>query len=186
MKSMSDVETYMSQIDNRLKNLERTDHVVKTAYNVSVSDEPSNTLKEFKDWGQAYQFCREMDIRLQGIENFRGSPQIQNKVQWQFELIENMANTMSQVMQKLNMFSLDDKFLELYTDDELKKYYVLSGLTQSEVKTFLDKTLRRDIPQPTISLYVNGKMDDLKLRGILGNYFKGEALKKTKKDTKPR
>jgi hypothetical protein len=186
MKNMSDVETYMSQIDSRLRSLERTDHIVKTAYNVSVAKEDPNPLPKFENWDQAYQQCREMDLRLQGIENFRSSPNIQNKIQWQFELIEQMANTMSQVMQKLNMFDLDDRFLEIYTDDEIKKYYILSGLTQTEVKTFIDKVLGKDTPQPTISLWVNGRTDDLKLRGILGNYFKGEALKKTKGNIKAR
>lgn len=182
MKPSEKVNVFLEQLNDRLKELEMTDHIIKTAYSVGQHPKDGAKLPEFEDEEDVLDFCRDLSSRLIDVENYRNPQNIQNKVQFQFQLIEEMSNTMSQIMQKLKMLDFDERFIELFTDDDIKAYYMNSGLTASDVKKFVDKAEGKDISMPTISLYVNAKIADLQLRSILGNYFKHEAIKKTKKD----
>jgi len=185
MKPSEKVKIFLEQLDTRLRDLERTDHVTRTAYGVGQhpqTDKPA--LPEFDDEEDILDFCKDLSSRLMEVENYRNPQMLHNKVQYQFELIETMADTMSQVMQKLKSFDFDERFIELFSDDDIRNYYTLSGLTATDVKRFIDKLEKSDVSMKTISLYVNGKLTDLKIRGLLGNYLKHEALKKTKKNNK--
>lgn len=184
MKPSEKVSVFLEQLDTRLRELEMTDHIIRTAYGVGQHPKSDAKLPDFEDEEDILDFCRDLNDRLHEVENYRNPQQIQNKVQWQFQLIEEMSNTMSQIMQKFKAFDIDDRFIELFSDDDIKGFYENSGLTAVDVKKYLDKIEQKDISMSTISLYVNAKMADLKLRSILGNYFKYEALKKTKKDNR--
>ena len=182
MKPSEKVSNYLSQLDTRLKDLERTDHIVKTAYGITKEKLDKIKLPEFDDEDDVIDFCKELDARLQEVEHYRNPQNIYNQVRRLWELLEETSLNQAIMIQRFRAYDLDDRFIELFTDDDIKDYYTTSGLTATDVKKFLDKVENKNISLPTISLYVNAKVSDLKLRSLLGNYFKYEVLKKTKKN----
>ena len=182
MKPTEKINTFCEQLDNRLKDLERTDNVMKTAFGIDDRKWEIKKLLDFKTEDDVLAFLRDLDSRLHEIENFRSPVTIQNRVQFQFQLIDEISQTMSGIMQKLKEFDIDERFIELFTDDEIKKFYEASGLTGTDVKKFIDKVEKKDVSMPTISMYVNAKINDLNIRSLLGRFFRHEALKKTKKN----
>ena len=110
---------------------------------------------------------------------------LNNKQELLFTLIEDLTSSVSVVMQKFKMLDFDEKYITIYSDDEIKKYYINSGLTATDVKKLIKKVRNRDLDMHEISEIVNGKTNDLELRSLIGNYFKYEAIKKTKKNYRP-
>jgi hypothetical protein len=180
MSVLEKVEVYLSQLDTRLKEMERTDHIIKTAFGITAQVKLEAKKLIFKDAEDAIAFCRDMDSRLQEVENYRSPTTIQNKITQQIGLIEEMSNQLSGVMQRFRALEFDDRFLVLYTDEDFKEWYTKSGLIAQDVKKYLDSIEKKDISLATVSLILSGKIQDLKTRSLLGNLFKREALKKTK------
>jgi len=184
MKPSEKVNIFLSQLEERLKELERTDHIIKSAYNVGQHPQAPIKIKDFEDDEDVLDFCKNLDGRIQEVENYRNPSMLHNKVQFQFQLIEGLTETQAKIKQMFKHFEIDDRFVQLYSDDEIKDFYVNSCLTATDVKKYLDKIEKRDVSMTDVSKYVNGNLDDLKTRSLLGNYFKYEALKKTSKDKK--
>jgi len=81
------------------------------------------------------------------------------------------------LIEKINALNLDDKYLELFKDDEIKELYIQSGLSQQEVKEFLIKNVlneqeKTEITGQGVSDYCNGKIKGLRARSKIGKYFR--------------
>ena len=189
MKSMSDVNSFCTQIDTRLKELESKDYIVKTAFGISTTGSSLPLIDyAFKTIDEAIKACREIDSRLQEVENFRNPLTIARKVQMQFEMIEGLTNQVALVLQKMSALDFDDRFLVMYSEEDIADLYKSSGLTIPIVKKFYETKLNSgvEVTSQTIYNYVTGKIPDLKVRSVLGNYFKQAAVQKAKNQTASR
>ena len=83
--------------------------------------------------------------------------------------------------QRLNSYVKEDKYLELFTDDEFKMLYKNSGLGAKEVASLIkanEKFKNVDTSAPAISKIVNGTIGSLELRNYLGKQFRFAITKR--------
>jgi len=83
------------------------------------------------------------------------------------------------IKNKLESIKFDEKFLELFSDDELQNLYSQSGFSLNDVKEFLEKyiLIGQQISLPTASNYVTGTIKDLKNRNIIGKFLREGAIR---------
>ena len=95
--------------------------------------------------------------------------------------IEAFGVRIEELGQKLNSYAKDDKFIELFTDDEFKMLYKNSGLGAKEVASLIkanEKFKNVDTSAPAISKIVNGTIGSLELRNYLGKQFRFAITKR--------
>ena len=83
--------------------------------------------------------------------------------------------------QKLNAFGKDDKFIELFTDEEFKMLYNNSGLGAKDVASLIkakEKFKDMDTSAPRISQIISGERGSLELRSYLGKQFRFAITKR--------
>lgn len=83
--------------------------------------------------------------------------------------------------QKLNSYAKDDKYIELFTDEEFKMLYNNSGLGAKEVASLIkanEKFKDMDTSAPRISQIISGERGSLELRSYLGKQFRFAITKR--------
>ena len=73
----------------------------------------------------------------------------------------------------------DDKFIEVFTNEEIRKFYRESGLSTQDVKLFIEKNITKGekVSTQTVFRYENGEIENLKIRSVIGKYFRSEYCK---------
>lgn len=125
----------------------------------------------------------DFDSRIQVVENQRDPRGTETKIESLFDQIEKMADNVSKVMLKINQINLSDKFMEDFSNEDLKSLYIKSGLSSLQIKEFIEKYICKDekITMTTVSAYINGDVKNIKSRSLLGKYLRDEAIKQTSK-----
>jgi hypothetical protein len=123
----------------------------------------------------------DFDSRIQVVENQRDPRGTENKIEHLFDQIEKITDNMAQVMQKINQINLSDKFLEEFSNEDLKSLYTKSGLSSMQIKEYIEKNITNNekITLPALSGYINGDIKNIKSRSILGKYLRDAAIKQT-------
>jgi len=124
----------------------------------------------------------DLDSRILTLENQRYAPNVHSKIQSLFETLEELVGKISVIKNKIEIINLDEKYVELFTEKDLKNYYQQCGLSLNEVKTFVDKYIHKGEPTSlsTVSRYVNGETTDLIIRSNIGKFLRQAAILKNK------
>jgi len=123
---------------------------------------------------------KDVDKKLDAILTRRDPMYITQKVEGCYSVMRKLEQKYNEILIKLNSYALEDKYAELFTDDEIKEFYMQSGLTQQQVKEFIVKRIldKEDITMQAVSLYCTGQIKDLLVRSKIGKYFRREMLAK--------
>jgi hypothetical protein len=129
-------------------------------------------------------FVKDLDSRIQDMETIKNPIGMQGKIDHIYGEIEHLTNTLSEIIHKLNAFAKDEKYIELFSDSEIKEMYLSSDLTSTEIKKYIEKNILNDekISMSTVSRYTNGHIEDLKIRSQIGKYLRHENIKKNREN----
>ena len=122
----------------------------------------------------------DMDSRMLELENIKNPLTVSGRIEHAMSQIEELTDKVSEVMRKMKAFDFDERFLELFTDEQIYKYYEQSGIRMNEMKDFISKNFfkGKEVSLPTASNYVNGQIKDLKIRSILGKHLRHYVAQK--------
>ena len=123
----------------------------------------------------------DIQFQLDDVKNTRDPLRANQRIDLLEQKIEAFGVRIEELGQKLNAFGKDDKFIELFTDDEFKLLYNNSGLGAKDVASLMkanEKFKDMDCTPPTISKIINGERGSLELRSYLGKQFRFAITKR--------
>ena len=120
--------------------------------------------------------------RFNTLETQKDPLYVTRKVEACYGEMNRLNRTNSEIMNALKSYGLDDKWAELFTDEQIKALYMQSGLTQAEVKQFILKNIlqdseKEDLTQQMVSQYCNGNVSNILARSRIGQYFRRSMIK---------
>lgn len=119
--------------------------------------------------------------RVNDLETMRSPDEVVGKVLFIEQQLDEVRTAISETNIKLNAYLNDDKFIELFTDDEFKKLYMESGFVAKDVAGLMKKKFPDlDNSAPAITKIINGQIGSLQLRSYLGKQFRYEIAKRNK------
>ena len=130
---------------------------------------------------QLEQRINDIQFQLDDVKNTRDPLRANQRIDLLEQKIEAFGVRIEELGQKLNAFGKDDKFIELFTDDEFKLLYNNSGLGAKDVASLMkanEKFKDMDCTPPTISKIINGERGSLELRSYLGKQFRFAITKR--------
>lgn len=118
--------------------------------------------------------------RVSDLETMRNPDEVVGKVCLLEQQIDEIRTLISDVNIKLNAYLNEDKFIEVFTDEEFKELYMNSGLVAKDVSKLIEKKYGEEIDTsaPNISKIINGQRNNLELRSYLGKIFRYECSKR--------
>ena len=123
----------------------------------------------------------DIQFQLDDVKNTRDPLRANQRIDLLEQKIEAFGVRIEELGQKLNSYAKDDKFIELFTDDEFKLLYNNSGLGAKDVASLMkanEKFKDMDCTPPTISKIINGERGSLELRSYLGKQFRFAITKR--------
>ena len=123
----------------------------------------------------------DIQFQLDDVKNTRDPLRANQRIDLFEQKIEAFGVRIEELGQKLNAFGKDDKYIELFTDDEFKLLYNNSGLGAKDVASLMkanEKFKDMDCTPPTISKIINGERGSLELRSYLGKQFRFAITKR--------
>lgn len=121
------------------------------------------------------QRVNDLQFQIDDLKNTRDPLRANERIDLLQQQLSNFGEQIADLNNKLNVFSREDKYIELFTDDEFKSLYQNSGLGAKDVAQLLkanEKFKDMDATAPTISKIINGERGNLELRSYLGKQFK--------------
>lgn len=120
---------------------------------------------------------KDISSQIDEVRNYKDPFSTQGKIENLYNHINNIELSLHKIIQKLNAINLDERFIEIFTDEQLKELFIQSGLSNGDVKKYIDKEEGKDLSAPQVSRYVNGEVTDLMMRSKLGRFFKEAAIR---------
>jgi hypothetical protein len=90
---------------------------------------------------------------------------------------EKMISIVSQCMSRLNAFELDERFAEIFTDEDIQNLYKMSGVSTTEVAKWFKDITGKDVSDAMITKYTQGEFKDVILRSRFGRWLRLNAKK---------
>ncbi len=120
--------------------------------------------------------------RISDLETMRNPDEVVGKVALLEQYQDEIRTAVSETNIKLNAYLNDDKYIELFTDEELKKLYMESGFVAKDVAKIIERKFKNvDTSAPAISKIISGQIGSLELRSYLGKQFRYEIAKRKDK-----
>lgn len=118
--------------------------------------------------------------RVSDLETMRNPDEVVGKVGLLEQQIDEVRTSISDLSIKLNAYLNENKFIELFSDEEFKQLYMDSGLVAKDVAKLIEKKFGQEIDTsaPNISKIINGQRNNLELRSYLGKIFRYECQKR--------
>lgn len=118
--------------------------------------------------------------RLSDLETMRNPDEVVGKVCLLEQQIDEIRTLISDVNIKLNAYLKEDKFIEIFSDEEFKQLYMDSGLVAKDVSKLIEKKYGTEIDSSVsnVSKIINGQRNNLELRSYLGKIFRYECQKR--------
>lgn len=118
--------------------------------------------------------------RVSDLETMRNPDEVVGKVCLLEQQIDEIRTLISDVNIKLNAYLKEDKFIEIFSDEEFKQLYMDSGLVAKDVSKLIEKKYGTEIDSSVsnVSKIINGQRNNLELRSYLGKIFRYECSKR--------
>lgn len=117
--------------------------------------------------------------RISDLETMRNPDEVVGKVALLEQEQDEIRTAVSETNIKLNAYLNDDKYIEVFTDDEFKKLYMESGYVAKDVAKIIERKFKNvDTSAPAISKIISGQIGSLELRSYLGKQFRYEIAKR--------
>lgn len=118
--------------------------------------------------------------RVSDLETMRNPDEVVGKVCLLEQQIDEIRTLISDVNIKLNAYLKEDKFIEVFSDEEFKELYMNSGLVAKDVSKLIERKYGEEIDTsaPNISKIINGQRNNLELRSYLGKIFRYECQRR--------
>ena len=118
-----------------------------------------------------YKHCLEEIQVMQNLAKETNMWDTRNLLESTCFLVDKLNSQVSELNQRIKSFE-GGKFIETFTDEEIKQLYLESGLGSQDVKEFIKKINGEELTDASISRYVNAKIEDVNLRCTLGRFFR--------------
>lgn len=118
--------------------------------------------------------------RVNDLETMRNPDEVVGKVCFLEQQIDEIRTSVADLNNKVNSFLNEDKFIEVFSDEEFKQLYMDSGLVAKDVAKLIERKFGEEIDTsaPNISKIINGQRNNLELRSYLGKLFRYECKKR--------
>lgn len=116
----------------------------------------------------------------EAIVGGRNMVAFQRKIDSICYLLDEMLRFYNEIVAKLKVLSIDEKYLEIFNDKEIKEWYKQSNLRLQDIQTWFKIMFDEDISLPAVSKYVNAEIKDLIKRSTFGRWLRSESLKHIK------
>lgn len=121
------------------------------------------------------QAVKDLQFQVDDLKNVRDPLRANQRIDLLQQQLSTFGEKIADLDNKLNAFSKEDKYIELFTDEEFKTLYQNSGLGAKDVAQLLkanEKFKDMDTTPQAISKIVNSERGSLELRSYLGKQFK--------------
>ena len=123
----------------------------------------------------------DIQFQLDDLKNVREPMRANERINFMEYQLNELGTKIDEMNNRLNAYVKEDKFLELFTDEEFKNLYKSSGLGAKDVANLMklnDKFKELDSTPQTINKIVNGERGSLELRSYLGKQFRFAITKR--------
>ena len=123
----------------------------------------------------------DIQFQLDDLKNVREPMRASERINFMEYQLNELGTKIDEMNNRLNAYVKEDKFLELFTDEEFKNLYKSSGLGAKDVANLMklnDKFKELDSTPQTINKIVNGERGSLELRSYLGKQFRFAITKR--------
>ena len=123
----------------------------------------------------------DIQFQLDDVKNTRDPLRANQRIDLLEQKLETFGVRIEELGQKLNSYAKDDKFIELFTDDEFKMLYKNSGLGAKDIANLMkanENFKELDSTPQSINQIINGKRGSLELRSYLGKQFRFAITKR--------
>lgn len=130
---------------------------------------------------QLEQRINDIQCQVDDLKTVRDPLRANQRIDLLQKQLSDFGVKIEELGQKLNSYAKDDKYIELFSDDEFKLLYNNSGLGAKEVASLIkanEKFKDIDTSAPAISKIVNGTIGSLELRNYLGKQFRFAITKR--------
>lgn len=123
----------------------------------------------------------DMQFQIDDLKTVRDPLRANQRIDLLQQQLSVFGVKIEELGQKLNSYAKDDKYIELFTDEEFKMLYNNSGLGAKEVASLIkanEKFKDMDTSAPRISQIISGERGSLELRSYLGKQFRFAITKR--------
>lgn len=124
---------------------------------------------------QLEQRINDMQFQLDDLKNVRDPLRANQRIDLMQSQLSEFGQKIDEMNNRLNAYVKEDKFLEVFSDEEFKNLYKSSGLGAKDVANLMkmnDKFKDLDSTPQTINKIVNSERGSLELRSYLGKQFR--------------
>lgn len=124
---------------------------------------------------------KNIEFQLDDLKNTRDPLRANQRIDLLQQQLEVFGQKIDELNNKLNSFCKDDKFIEIFTDEEFKLLYQNSGLGAKDVSSLIkanQKYKDMDTSAPTVSKIISGERGNIELRSYLGKQFRFAIAKR--------
>lgn len=130
---------------------------------------------------QLEQRINDMQFQIDDLKTVRDPLRANQRIDLLQQQLSVFGVKIEELGQKLNSYAKDDKYIELFTDEEFKLLYNNSGLGAKDVASLIkanEKFKDLDTSAPRISQIISGERGSLELRSYLGKQFRFAITKR--------
>lgn len=130
---------------------------------------------------QLEQRINDMQFQIDDLKTVRDPLRANQRIDLLQQQLSVFGVKIEELGQKLNSYAKDDKYIELFTDEEFKRLYNNSGLGAKDVASLIkanEKFKDMDTSAPRISQIISGERGSLELRSYLGKQFRFAITKR--------
>ena len=117
----------------------------------------------------------DMQFQIDDLKNTRDPLRANQRIDLLQQQLSDFGVKIDEMNQKLNSYAKDDRYIEVFSDEEFKTLYQNSGLSSKDVANLMkahEKFKDMDSTPPTISKIINGERGSVELRSYLGKQFR--------------
>ncbi|MCR4663661.1 MAG: hypothetical protein K5622_07265 [Endomicrobiaceae bacterium] len=130
---------------------------------------------------QLEQKVKDIQFQLDDVKNTRDPLRANQRIDLLQQDLEKFNVKLTEMDKKIEAFGQDNKFLELFSDEEFKLLYRNSGLGAKDIAQLMkanEKFKDLDSAPQTINKIINGERGSLELRSYLGKQFRFAITKR--------
>ena len=117
----------------------------------------------------------DIQFQIDDLKNVRDPLRANQRIDLLQTQLSDFGQKVDEINNRLNAYVKDDKYIEIFTDEEFKTLYQYSGLGSKDVAKLIqinEKFKDLDSSAPAISKIINGTIGSLELRSYLGKQFR--------------